>query len=239
MGCACIAALCVGLGAAFAQAESSRPRVVVSYIERMPDLERSRFVLAEAYRRIGIEARFEPYEAAAALEASRSGAVDAELSRIGGIDREFPELVQIPIPVNLIEGVAFSREYRFPIRSWSSLKPFRLGIVRGILFATEGTAGMDVRAAQDHHELARWIATGEVDVGIMSRFSGQAALRAGKHTGISELDGVLETSLLYHYVHESRVELTARLEPVLKAMLLDGTIRRLLDTGAEALRGHP
>ena len=224
----CAALLCITLAFAQASAEESADRFTVSVIERMPDLEAARFVLSEAYRRIGIDATFRHYEAGAALEASRSGETDAELCRIGGIDRDFPELVQVPIPVNLIHGVAFARGLRFPIRNWNSLVPYRVGIVRGILFATEGTRGMDVQMADDHHELTRWLAEGKVEVGVMSRSSGEAAIRAGNHSDVHELEGQLETVLLYHYVNAEHAEIATRLEPVLKEMLLDGTTRRLL-----------
>ncbi len=219
----------VSVPAGPAPAAEPAGEVVVGFIADEAHQQAGRSVMAEAYRRIGLSATFRPYEAAAALEASRSGEVDAELNRIGGIDRSFPELIQVPIPVNVIRGVVFSRKYRFPIRSWRSLKPYRVGIIRGSLFAEQGTVGMDVRAAANSEELLRWIARDEVDVGVMPRIVGQTAIRRVGLEGIEELDGVLETLLIYHYVNERRPELAERLEPVLKAMLLDGTTRRLLD----------
>jgi polar amino acid transport system substrate-binding protein len=232
------ALLCVTLAAGPVLAKEPADSIAVSFIESMPDLEAARSVLAEAYGRLGVEVSFKGYEAAAALEASRSGEVDAELNRIGGIDRDFPELVQIPIPVNMLQGAAFSRDYRFPIRSWSSLKPYKIGIVRGILFATEGTRGMDVSEAEDHHELIRWVDEGRVDVAVMSRFSGYAAIRSGGYDGVHELDGLLETLLLYHYLNVNRADLAPRLTPVLKQMLLDGTTRRILDDAAADQKAH-
>jgi hypothetical protein len=209
--------------------------VVVGFIDNETDQQVGRAVISEAYRRIGVAVSFRPFEAATALEASRSGEVDAELHRIGGMDRSFPELIQVPIPINFIHGAAFSRKYRFPIQSWSSLKPYRIGIVRGILFAEQGTAGMDVRIARDHDELVRWIAEDEVAVGVMPRIAGYTAIRRGGYADVHELDGLLETLLLYHYVNVRRADLASRLEPVLKQMLLEGTTRRLLDEASELI----
>ncbi|MDJ0848943.1 MAG: transporter substrate-binding domain-containing protein [Myxococcota bacterium] len=221
-----------------AAAASQPPEaVVVGFVPDQADQQVGRAVMAEAYRRLGVEATFRSFDAAGALEASRSGEVDAELNRIGGIDQSFPELIQIPIPVNIIRGVVFSRRYRFPVRSWRSLKPYRIGIVRGSLFAEQGTVGMDVRAAASSDELVRWIADDEVEVGVLPRIVGQAALREAGIDDVHELDGVLETLLIYHYVNVRRADLATRLEPVLKEMLLDGTTRRLLGEAQERVLG--
>jgi polar amino acid transport system substrate-binding protein len=230
------ALLGIALLAGAARAEDPET-IVVGFIAGQADQEAGRAVMEEAYRRIGVAATFRPFGAAAALEASRSGEVDAELHRIAGIDRSFPELVQVPIPINFVRGAAFSRKYRFPVRSWNSLDPYRIGIVRGIVFTEEGTAGMDVRVADDHDQLVRWIAEDEVDLGVVPRTAGHAAIRRSGHDDIHELDGLLETLLLYHYLNVRRADLAHRLEPVLKEMLLDGTTRRLLDVANARLMG--
>lgn len=74
---------------------------------------------------------------------SSEGKVDAELQRIDGISNKYPDLVPVPIPINIIQGTVFSKKYRFPITGWHSLRPYKIGIVRGILFAEQQTVGMD------------------------------------------------------------------------------------------------
>lgn len=195
-------------------------------------------VVREAYARIGIEVQFEGFLAAEALEAASAGQVDAELQRIGGAQRRFPSLIPVPIPINDLQAAVFSSSYQFPIRGWHSLRPYRVGIVKGILFSERGTAGMDVRVAADYPQVLRWLARGTVDVAVVPRIDGLEALRLSGLTGIHELDGVLETMFLYHYVHERHRELVPRLQAVLKQMLLDGTTRRLRDEShSRALRG--
>ena len=200
---------------------------VIAHVEDSVDQLAARAVLEAAYRKIGMKVEFRPMPAAQALEASNSGKVAAELQRIDGVQRKFPNLVQVPIPINYIQGLAFSRDYNFPIRGWHSLRPHRVGIVKGIVFAERGTAGMDVSVAMDHAELVTWIRDQKVDVGVMPRISGKLAIRESGASKIKQLEGVLETLLLYHYVHKSNADVAERLAPVLKAMLLDGTTRRL------------
>ena len=86
---------------------------------------------------------------------------------------------------------------------------------------------MDRKVAKTYPELIEWIGSGKVDVGVMPRISGLVALHESERADVKEMKGVLETLLAYHYLHKSRVDLEPRISKVLKAMLLDGTTKRL------------
>ena len=223
--CAILLLLLVLCGSVAAE-ETPQP-VVIAYIADSVDHHTGRAVLEEAYERLGIPVTFRGFQADEALAASNGGEVDGELQRIDGIQHRFKNLVQVPIPLNYIQVVAFSKAYRFPILGWHSLKPYTVGIVEGIQFAERGTEGMDVRVAKTYPELMTWVDEGEVDVGVVPRISGLVALRRSTHPEVKEMQGVLETLFAYHYLHRSRADLKPRLSKVLKAMLLDGTILRL------------
>jgi len=217
--------LAVGAGA-WRSATAEEP-LVIAYVEDSVDHVAAKAVMEEAYERLGVEVEFQGFEAAEALKASSSGRVGAELQRIDGIQRRFPSLLQVPIPINYIQGMAVSKKYNFPVLGWHSLQPYRVGIVKGILFAERGTEGMDVKVAETYPELIRWIDDGTVDVGVMPRISGLDALNQSGKEDVREMDGILETLLAYHYLHVSRADLKKRLSVVLKEMLLDGTTQRL------------
>jgi hypothetical protein len=112
-----------------------------------------------------------------------------------------------------------------------------VGIVKGILFAERGTVGMDVKIANTYAELIGWIADGQVEVGVMPRIGGLLAIKEAEAKDCTDMEGILETLLLYHYVHKSRAHLVKRLSPVLKKMLLDGTTRRLREAAYKKLLG--
>ena len=76
--------------------------IVIAMVEDSADATAGQAVLKEAYGRLGISAEFRSYSAAAALAASNGGDVSAELQRIDGIGQVFENLVQVPIPVNII-----------------------------------------------------------------------------------------------------------------------------------------
>jgi ABC-type amino acid transport substrate-binding protein len=203
--------------------------VVIATVDNSADVPAGRAVIREAYSRIGVEVEFRSYSAAEAIATSNSGVVTAELQRIDGISQDYENLVQVPIPINIIQGAAFSIKYRFPISGWHSLRPYRIGIVRGIVFAERPTMGMNVSIANGYEELILMLKNDEVDVGVMPRIEGLEAIHSAGIREFIEMDGVLETLFLYHYVHKSRLDLVEKLTPVLKQMLLNGETRRIHD----------
>jgi polar amino acid transport system substrate-binding protein len=210
--------------------------VVIATVGNSADVPAGKAVIREAYSRIGVEVEFSSYSAAEAIATSNSGVVSAELQRISGISQDYENLVQIPIPINIIQGAAFSIKYRFPISGWHSLRPYRIGIVRGIVFAERPTSGMNVSVANGYEELILMLENDEVDVGVMPRIQGLAAIHSAGNTEIVEMDGILETLFLYHYVHNSRLDLVESLTPVLKQMLLKGDTKRIREHVIAAMK---
>ena len=209
-------------GSGFAQ-----ERLIISGVSQSPDAEVGIAILEEAYRRIGMEMEVRYYGGGAALEASNSGQTDGELQRIDGIGRNWPNLVQVEIPINYLEGAAFSKKYDFPVQGWFSLSPYTVGIVSGVLFAEQGTQGMDVRATDDYESLMAMLEAEEIDVAVLPRINGQVALKSSDSRDMKEMEGILEILFLYHYLHRRNAHLVPRLEEELKSMLLDGTTRRI------------
>jgi ABC-type amino acid transport substrate-binding protein len=203
--------------------------VVIATVGNSADVPAGRAVIREAYSRIGVEVKFSSYSAAEAIATSNSGVVTAELQRIDGISQGYENLVQVPIPINIIQGAAFSIKYRFPISGWHSLRPYRIGIVWGIVFAELPTRGMNVTMANGYEDLILMLENDQVDVIVMPRIQGLEAIHSAGITEIIEMDGVLETLFLYHYVHHSRLDLVEKLTPVLKQMLLNGETKRIHD----------
>jgi len=222
----------------FGSAMADEPGVVIAMVEDSADATAGQAVLEEAYGRLGITVEFRSYSAAEALAASNGGDVSAELQRIDGIGQVFENLVQVPIPVNIIQGVAFSKKYRFPVTGWHSLRPYKIGIVKGIVFAEQQTFGMDRLVFDGYSELIQAINDDLVDVGVMPRIEGLEAVHSMQNETILEMEGILETLFLYHYVHVSRSELVDRLIPVLKKMLLSGETRKMREQSIMRIMEH-
>ena len=213
----------------FSSGLSAQDTVHIAGVEQSPDSEATVVIIGEAYRRIGIEMEVEWLGGLEALEASNSGELDGELQRIDGINRAWPNLVQVGIPVNYLVGTAFSKNHNFAIDGWISLESYSLGIVEGIIFAEQGTQGMDVTAVDTYGNLFDMLEQDQIDVAVAPGINGQVLIQQLEGTAIKEMEGILEILFLYHYVSRGNEHLVPRLEEELKVMLLDGTILEIRD----------
>lgn len=218
-----------------ASAVQAEKRFHISGVEGSSDSVAAFEVVKEAYQRLGYEVEIHWFAGAEALKKSSSGQMDAELQRIDGLSKKFPDLVQIEIPINFLQGAVFTTGSTFEILSWHSLKPYRIGLVKGIIFAEQGTEGMNVTHAESYQQLFDYLKDGTVEVAVMPRINGLHAIKKLNAEGIVEVDGTLETLFLYHYVHKRHKDLVPELEKVFKAMLVNGTTRKMRTSAYETL----
>jgi polar amino acid transport system substrate-binding protein len=216
-------------GLLFTSPVLAQEKIIISGITGSRSSQLCIATVREAYKRIGYEIEIQRFNGKTALKKSNSGEVDAELQRVDGISRKYSNLIQVPIPINFLRGTAFATKVSFPVTGWYSLKPYKIGIPKGILFAEQGTEGMNPIVADSYQGVLDKLDSGEVDVIVLPQINGRLAIKEGKVKGLKELEGILEQVFAYHYVHKKNESLVPRLEKVLKQMLLDGTIKRLRD----------
>jgi ABC-type amino acid transport substrate-binding protein len=210
-------------------ASDSEVRLEFSTIEESPDTIASGVVLREAYRRLGIEISIQHFSGAEALRQSNSGQVDGEVCRIDGASKQYTNLVQVSVPINYIQGAVFSKDPDLNLVGWHSLRPYRVGRVKGILFSERGTRGMETVVAEDYDQLIDLLDENEVDVVVAPYLNGRVAILEHPDGEDLKLNGVLESYLLYHYLHQKHRELVPAIERVLKGMVKDGTVTDMRD----------
>ena len=187
----------------------------------------SEVILREAYRRLGVSAEIEKFPAERALRLANAGKVDGDVQRIDGLSRKYPNLLQITPAINFIEGAAFSAEKKFAVSGWTSLKPYRIGIIRGIKFAEAGTTGMNRYTAGDYGELFRMLARGRVDVVIAPSLNGHYQIEWMRLKEIEELEPPLKRFPLFHYLHRKHEVLANRLGEMFMQMRDTGELGKI------------
>ncbi len=204
--------------------------VVISVIANEQTHELAKPVVREAYRRIGYTVQFEPLPARRALEWANDGVTDGDLARIEGIQRKFPNLIRISIPVIHFSGVAFATDSFPAISEWKDLAGLSIGIVRGILYAEIGTEGMDPIPANDMTHLFKLLKLGRIDVAVAVLDAGRIEIhRNYPDAGIHPTGEPLHVAPLYHYIHVKNGHLLQKLEAVLREMEANGEIEALLE----------
>ncbi len=205
-------------------------------------------ILTEAYGRMGIEIEARGYPGPRSLTLANRGGIDGELFR-GDLDRdEFPNLIQVPVPILYSEIVVFTKDVKFEVMGWDSLKPYTVGIQIGIKEAESGTNGMRIEPVASAEQLFMKLAAGRNDIVVLPRNLGLKALKyvgaerpAGINLkdfqGIKALEPPLQRDTIYHYLNNSHLELVPKITAVLKAMEEEGLIQRITEeTEAEFLK---
>ena len=210
-------------------AESQPPREVniSTLVGNDPATAVAEQIVREAYRRLGIAMTLHQLPGERTLLQANDGKMDGELYRKLGMEREYPNLVIIPVPLQTYEIVIFSRGTSFVVTGWESLRPYTLGFVRGIKIVQENTHGMKVEAVATLPQAFEKLMMGRTDLVLCNRLSGMAVVRAMNVEGISVLEPALASFPVYHYLNRKHQALVPELTRVLKQMQEDRTIERI------------
>ncbi len=194
----------------------------------------SGMVLIEAYKQIGIEINIEEYPAERALQMANSNLVDGVVNRRKGIEKQYPHLRIVPIPINTIEGVAFTKNIDLPDMQWESLKPYSIVIRIGIKWAEQGTKGMKVSAFPTSEKMLQLIAYNRHDLCLTSRVNGLLTIKKLNLKGIKVLEPPLVKTELFHYLNEKNKTLLPKIRNSLLKMREEGKMamirKKYLDT---------
>ncbi len=87
--------------------------------------------MKEAFRRIDIQVEFQSYPVERSLQIANYGKTHGELSRIKGIDKNYENLIQIPVPNNFVHLFPITLDADIQITSIEDLKLYHIGSVRG------------------------------------------------------------------------------------------------------------
>jgi len=201
--------------------------LIFSAIENSDNTLISGEVITEAYRRIGIEMEIKEYPGTRALHFSNQGKTDGELFRISGINVNHPNLLMVSVPINRLEGVVYAKKTEFQINGWDSLRPYKIGIRRGIKFTQSGSEGMNVQTVPSDESLFEILDQGRVDVIVLARLNGLRAMQKMKLTDTRALEPPVESYPLYHYLHKKNGYLIPKLTAALQEMEKEGLMQKI------------
>lgn len=185
-------------------------------------------ILKKAYAGIGYSLIKWNLPVARSLVESNAGRIDGEVHRIKAIEDEFPNLIRVTIPINILEGMAVSCSKSLPVNGWASLTPYRVGVQTGIRFAEIGTRDLpNVTHMPSQGKLFDMLFSKRLDVVIADRQDAyhQTLRKQGKCIYIHEPP--LTSAPLYHYLHKKHAALVPALTKILQNMRDSGEMDRI------------
>ncbi|WP_229506609.1 ABC transporter substrate-binding protein [Massilia sp. BJB1822] len=203
---------------------------VSTLLETDPATDIAEQVLREAYRRMGMNLDVVRLPAERALVSANDGMMDGELYRKIGIERDYPNLMIVPVPLLTYEIVIFTLGTSFVVNGWESLRPFTIGFIRGIKIVEQNTQGMHIEPVATMMQALQKMTMGRTDVVVGNRVSGLAMAKTLKLADIRVLQPPLATFPVFHYLHKKHEALIPKLSAVLQQMQKDKVIERIQKT---------
>lgn len=215
---------------ALAHAQDPRVMHIATLLEPDPATTIAEQVMAEAYRRLGLGLEVHRLPGERALLSANDGKLDGELYRKVGMEKMYPHLVIVPVPLLTYEVVVFTRGTRFVVNGWESLRPFNIGFVRGIKIIEQNTQGMTIEPVATMQQAFQKMELGRTDLVVANRASGQAVVKALQLEDVSTLSPPLASFPVFHYLHRKHESLLPKLTAVLKQMQKDQSIEKIQKT---------
>ena len=185
-------------------------------------------VLKEAFHRIGMQAEivFTPTERS--LVDVNAGLLDAEINRIEGMEKNFPNLVRVPEPNMTMDFVAFSKHDQ-DVSSWESIRNMYVGVIRGWKILEEHTRDFPhVTLVPTETELFTMLDKERLDIALYDKLTGYEYLNQHGFSGIRHLEPPLVSRDMFLYLHVKHSELLDDIAEALRGMKADGTYDRIV-----------
>jgi polar amino acid transport system substrate-binding protein len=175
-------------------------------------------ILLEAYQQLGIKVHIEQFPSKRSLLMSNTGQVDGEVCRVKGIEKEYSNLLRVPVTLQSFDAVVFTKKQGLSILGWDDLQPYRIGLMRGAVLAHQLTKGMSVHSGSTLEQLLLMLEMDRLDVIITERNMGLHVIKQLQLEGITIIEPPLITFNSYHYVHKQHAALIPNLVKVLQKM---------------------
>jgi polar amino acid transport system substrate-binding protein len=210
-----------------ALAQDTTPMQISTLLEIDPATTIAERVLSEAYRRLGLSMVVLKVPGERSLFSVDHGQVDGELYRKIGMERDYPNLRIVPVPLLTYEIVIFTLGTTFVVNGWDSLRPYTIGFVRGIKIIEQNTLGMKLEPTTTMNQAFLKMTLGRSDIVVANRNSGLAILKEMKLQDVKVLEPPLATFPVFHYLHKKHQALVPKLTTVLQQMQKEKAIEKI------------
>jgi len=205
----------------------SRERLVFSSLQGIDGVEMAVIMIQEVYEPLNIDIDVKYYPPARSIYMADAGEVDGELARMVNMEREFTNLIRVPVAFFSLNYHAYSKNVSFRPKGWLSLKPFHIGFTTGNKIMHTNLATYNVTNASKLQQLWKLLELGRLDLVVATHLEGLAKLSRGDSPSINMLEPAIASVPFYHYVHKKHQALVPELVKSITNMKQRGRFRQL------------
>ncbi len=186
-------------------------------------------LIQEIGKRMVLDVKVVRQPPARALCSVNEGFSDAELPRIAGLEKKYPNLIRVEEKIIDYNFVAFMRGPEGKHMShWDDMADKRVGYLVGWkIFENNVPKEVYVNKLNKPALLFDMLDSGRIDVALYERYAGWNNIRSYAHMGIHECTPPLAVKPMYMYFHNSHAHLAPLAAEVLRKMKADGTYNRI------------
>lgn len=184
-------------------------------------------VAGEAFRRAGAQLRLVRLPAERGLINANAGTDDGELTRIAGLEAQYPNLIRVPEKLIEWEFSAFSKKASLS-PTWEVLRARPVGHIRGWKIYEKQLVGAPYVVTSDNSaQLFRQLQLDRIEVALYERWQGLSLIKRMEITGVSPLEPLIAKREMYIYLNKRHAALVPKLAEALRAIKSEGLYDRL------------
>lgn len=185
----------------------------ISQADQAESLQSCVHYVRAAYLAMEYQVELIPYPGRRALQLANLGKVDAELCRVDGIQKQYSNLIKVPVRIGGFNVVAVTINDEIVIKSASDLSRYKLGGIRGMKATENYFTSDNIQYGDDTRQLLRLLEQRMIDVAIIT----DSSLPKQQNLKMFQL----REHSLYHYIHRSHAHLLSELVEQLTKSLKD------------------
>lgn len=205
--------------------------IISTFDQAAPRLSASALVMKEIYKKLDIEMQLNRHPGNRALSLANLGKVDGELIRTVAVEEKTQNLVRIPVPIGQLKAVVYTKQTNaFEVNNWQSLKPYHVGILRGVKLVEERSQFLNPAIISSPKSLFKMLYLDRINVVVFTELDGLFTLKKlNLHNEIIKLSPPLETIPGYHYLNRKHTVLIEKLSALMKEMEASGELQALIE----------
>jgi len=184
-----------------------------------------------AFQRAGVSAVVREVSPERSAVLANEGTTDGDVGRSSGLEKSYPNLIQVPEPIYQYAPTAFAYKRYDVAGGWESLRTRTICIRRGLRQTDQRTQDMTRQVLPDEATMLRMLAAGGCEIAIMERNNALARAAMAADPPLQRLLPPMEIMPLYIYLHKTHAALVPKVAAALKQMRADGTMHKLLGEG--------
>jgi len=185
-------------------------------------------IAGEAFRRAGLQLSLVKLPPERGLINANAGVDDGDLTRIAGLEKNYPNLVRVSEKLIDWHFAAFSRLPGLQPVSWAVLEPLTVGHIKGWkIYEQNLRPGSLITTADSPEQLFTMMDKSRIEVALYERWLGGALAKKLDIQVIRALEPPLAVREMFIYLNRRHAEKVPEIAAALRAIKVEGTYTRV------------